>query len=264
MMAMRKFIGVGLLVTLMSTGVPAQVMAQSDADAADIARQVESLSAEGAQSFRAGDYDKAIEFFEQAYALDPVPNLLYNIGRCYEQMEQWDEAIAQYERFMVAPDVESEARSHAMERVQSLREIQAMQAREDGSTGDGAQDEGPDDVIATPQPAPPNRTPGIITTAGGVALIGGGVVMGLMASGNAESITDPQLSYDDRLSARDSARTQALVADVFYASGIAVTALGIYLIVSADSVEDNPQASRSVLTPWVGKGSAGVGLTLGF
>lgn len=261
MMAMRKFIGVGLLVALMSTGVPAQVMAQSDADAADIARQVETLSAEGAQSFRAGDYEKAIELFEQAYALDPVPNLLYNIGRCYEQMEQWDEAIAQYERFMVAPDVESEARSHAMERVQSLREIQAMQAREDGEV---TPDETPGDPIVTPQPAPPNRTPGILATAGGVALIGGGVVMGLMASGNAESITDTQLSYDDRLAARDSARTQALVADVFYVSGAAVTALGIYLIVSADSVEDNPQASRSVLTPWVGKGSAGVGLTLGF
>jgi len=261
-MAMRKYIGVGLLVALMSTGIPTQVMAQSDAEAADVARQVETLSAEGAQAFRAGEYEKAISLFEQAYALDPVPNLLYNIGRCYEQMEAWDDAIAQYERFMVAPDVESEARSHAMERVQSLREIRAMQAG--GDPGDGEKGEPGPGPIVTPESAPPNRTPGFITIAGGIALIGGGVVMGLMASGNADSLSDNSLSYDDRLAARDSARTQALVADVFYVSGAAVTALGIYLLVSADSVEDNPQATRRTLTPWVGKGSAGVGLTLGF
>ncbi|WP_158542517.1 tetratricopeptide repeat protein [Lujinxingia litoralis] len=260
---MRKFIGVGLLVSLLTTGIPAQVWAQSDAEAADIARQVESLSARGAEHFRAGEYVQAIALFEQAYALDPVPNLLYNIGRCYEQMEDWDEAIAQYERFMVAPDVESEARAHAMERVQSLREIKQMQAAE-GSAAPDKEEPQVTEPLPTPEPASVNRTPGVLTTVGGVALIGGGVVMGLMASGNAESLSDTSLAYDDRVSARDNARTQALVADVLYVSGAAVTALGLYLLITADSSEELPRTAHRQITPWVGKGSAGVGFTLGF
>ena len=56
------------------------------------ARQVEELANKGAQAYGQERYRDAIGFFEEAYALQPVPNLLYNIGRCHEKLEEYEKA----------------------------------------------------------------------------------------------------------------------------------------------------------------------------
>ncbi|MFU8806550.1 MAG: hypothetical protein ACNA8W_22255, partial [Bradymonadaceae bacterium] len=89
---MRQFIFMALITSLACLIAPLHVFAQSP-DAPEIARKVEQLSSEGAQKYRAQDYESAISLFGQAYELEPVPNLLYNIAKCYEQLEDWDNAI---------------------------------------------------------------------------------------------------------------------------------------------------------------------------
>lgn len=259
---MRKILGTCLFVFALSGfGLVSTAYAQDD-ESSTVARQVETLSVEGAQHFAAGDFEAAIVSFQEAYALQPVPNLLYNIGRCHEQLEQWDQAIVYLERFITAPEVESDAREHAMQRVQSLREIKEATARGDDDPDTGDLDDDP----MEPEPVVvegPNRTPGFIAVGAGAGLIVGGVVMGLMASGNANTIQDTTLSYDDRLAAQSSARTQGLVADIFYVSGAAVTAVGIYLLVTAGS-DDAPPPTAATIQPWIGRHSAGVGFGRGF
>lgn len=253
---MRKFLGTCLiLVGLTGFGIVPTAQAQEE-DSAQVARQVEDLNRQAAAEFRAGNFEEAIDLFEDAYALQPVPNLLYNIGRCYEQLEEWDEAIRYFERFITAPDVETQAREHAMEKVQSLREIKAAIAR-------GEEPEPRDDDPIGPVDGP-NRTPAFAAIGGGLALVGGGVVMGLMASGNASQISDTDLSYDDRLAARNSARTQGIVADVLYVSGAAVTLVGIYLFVTAGSADDAPAPTAGIFQPWITRDSAGLGFYIGF
>ncbi len=224
----------------------------------DATRQVEELSSQGAEAFRAGDFPTAIERFEAAYELQAVPNLLYNIGRCYEQLEEWDEAITYFERFITSPDIESEAREHAMERVRSLREIKEATARgEDPDDDDDSTEE-----LPPPPPEPgPNRVPGFAVTGLGVAMIAGGAIAGLSARNQASQISDMSMPYDDRLAARNSARTRGFIADGLFVGGAVATGVGIFLLVTAGS--DDGDTAR-VMLPWVGQESAGLGVHLDF
>lgn len=254
---MHHFICMALIASLTMLVLPSQGYAQST-DPAEVARKVEQLSSEGAQRYRARDFEGAIRYFEDAYALEPVPNLLYNIARCHEQLQNWDEAISYYELFIVAPDVESEARQHAMGQVQSLREIANRQAsssstepRETGAPG-----------VSEPVPeAAPDRTAAYATLGTGVGILAVGGVFGFMAS-KSESAFHSAQTPEERLSARDSGQTQALIADVCFASGALVTLVGTYLFIKASPKEQAPTAVS--WQPWLSPGGAGLGFSVGF
>jgi tetratricopeptide (TPR) repeat protein len=54
-----------------------------------------------------GSYDKALEQFEEAYRLQPLPELLYNIGQCHERLQDYPAAIEAYSRYLEEkPDAE--------------------------------------------------------------------------------------------------------------------------------------------------------------
>jgi tetratricopeptide (TPR) repeat protein len=54
-----------------------------------------------------GSYDKALEQFEEAYRLQPLPELLYNIGQCHERLQDYPAAIEAYSRYLdEKPDAE--------------------------------------------------------------------------------------------------------------------------------------------------------------
>lgn len=243
-------------------------------DEPSVAEQIEVLSAEGAELFQDGQYEQAIEKFEQAYELQPIPNLLYNIGHCYEQLEDWEQARHYYEEFIRSPDIDSEARDHAMDRIQSLREIEQLEAQED------QEDEQPDEAVAEQPEQPededepveveeieePSMVPAYATLGTGVGLLGAGLVTGLLANGNAGRIDDTELGYEDRLDAQNRARTQGLVADVFYGGAIAAGVTGAFLMWSAtrqQSAHDSSSREHAV-TPWIGKDNAGIGVYLDF
>jgi hypothetical protein len=71
------------------------------AEAQDVDELVEQASAH----FRAGEYVEAAELFGQAYELDPHPVLLYNRGRCFEQLGDPIRALELYhEALSIDPD----------------------------------------------------------------------------------------------------------------------------------------------------------------
>lgn len=220
----------------------------------EITRQVEELSAQGAARFRAENYRAALVFFEEAYALQPVPNLLYNIARAYEELEEWDPAIEYFERFLTAPDADARARETAMNRIQSIR------ARQRGLTADdGPAPEAPDNPLKKP-----NRVPAFAAFGAGGALLFGGAVMGITASQSADQISDASLTYEQRLAARDQARTQALVADILYVSGAAAAAAGVYLFITSSRSADQPPQKARLFQPWLGPESAGFSFQVDF
>src|SRR5262249_35998645 len=74
----------------------------------------------GATDYDAGRYESALHEFDEAYRLSQRPALLYNIGRCYEQLGRRAEAIEAYERYLVeAPDATE--RVEAKARIDRLR-----------------------------------------------------------------------------------------------------------------------------------------------
>jgi tetratricopeptide (TPR) repeat protein len=61
--------------------------------------------AEGQRAYEHGDFELARLQFEAARRLRPVPELHFDIARCWDQLGRHDQAIAEYRRYLAAaPD----------------------------------------------------------------------------------------------------------------------------------------------------------------
>ena len=72
------------------------------------------LVRQGKEAFKAKDFARAADLFQQAYAAENRGNLLYNIGLCYEKAGDIGSAIEAFERFVQA--VPNSKRRPAVER----------------------------------------------------------------------------------------------------------------------------------------------------
>jgi tetratricopeptide (TPR) repeat protein len=91
----------------------------SGANARQRARQ---LTAQASAAYRSGDYPAALERFEQAYALVPAAELLFNLGQCQRQLGRDAQAHESFRAYL-------RARPNAPERAQIERWL-ASSARE--------------------------------------------------------------------------------------------------------------------------------------
>lgn len=84
---------------------------------------VNALAAEAAEHFEAGRFCNAVQAYREAYKLEPLAELLYNIGYIYDRKLN-DPAVARiyYRRFVRARDakVSDKARLKAYERLDAL------------------------------------------------------------------------------------------------------------------------------------------------
>lgn len=55
---------------------------------------------DGSTAFERKDYKGAIESFRKAYDLVRSPEIIYNIGRCYEELGQTEDALYHYEMYL--------------------------------------------------------------------------------------------------------------------------------------------------------------------
>lgn len=265
---MRYAVCAILATTVTLAGMPGLVYAQQPTEMSDEerARKVEQLATRGAQAYGAGDYAKAIELFEKAHALEPVPNLLYNIAKCHEKQEQYEQAVDYYQKFAVAPEVDSKARQAALDRVESLREIAELKKGESGETDPRQRTNGSDrkQVEPTKPVVQEDNSAAVWTMIGGGALLAGGAVVGLGLAAPKADAVKTGATYADRKASRDDAKTYALVADGLLVSGAVVTGIGMILYLSDSEAEPDSTASRTVVTPWVTSSSAGLGMSLDF
>ncbi len=229
------------LVALSIAAAPAHaeaVATEAPGDAADIADAAgpEALSDAAVAAFQAREYDRAIELFQRAYALDAQPNYMFNIGRVYEEKGELDKAVENYQAFVRQPGVEIEARENATARIKILRQTIA-QLRDDTEP-----DRPP---AATGEITPPGeRSPAeraaderkrklriagysLLGVGGGVLVIG--AVFGGLAIGKSNDAQDAPF-IDERLSLRQEARSRAVVGDALLISGGVVAVAGLVMV----------------------------------
>jgi tetratricopeptide (TPR) repeat protein len=77
---------------------PAIAYADEDTDTA-IARQ---HFAKGSELYEAGLFAEAVKEFEAAHDVKPLPAFDYNIGKCFDRLEQWSRAVEAYERYLAS------------------------------------------------------------------------------------------------------------------------------------------------------------------
>ena len=265
-------------------GVQAQTAPEAEASEGEDAGQNESgeqasfqeLTRRGARAFEQQRYDEAVELFEKAYAIRPIPNLLYNIGRVYEKQGTFEKAISYYEKFINEPDVDIKARRDALQRLKTLREVVAM--RQEGEEVDQeqvAKEQGehklaepavPDEDKKSDKAQPKveeNYVPAyLFTTIGAASLIGSGVFAALAAGAHGDF--DSATTLTQSREAAESGQTYTTVADSLLAAGVVAGGVGLYFWAAPPTEEHAAPSPSASLTPAVGPQGASLTLTVDF
>lgn len=261
---MRRIVATMLVGSLVLT-TPCLVTAQ-EAASAEQEEQFNALTAQATEAYEAGDYVKAAELFEQAYALKPVSNILYNIGRINEESGNIDGAIEFYDRFVVAPNVEQSARRDALERLKTLREVKAV--RSGGAVAEADQTEAtPTETVAVAEveaePNPAKTLGWVLVGVGGGSLVASGV-FGLLAQSRHNAFEEAP-TLQERRDAAAAGRTHSVIADSLLITGVVAAVTGtVILLVSAGEAEAAPETASWTVSPLVGQKAVGMGLQLSF
>lgn len=250
------------LVATLALSSPTMVMAQTSKE---IEAQYNELVASASGKYEAGDIDGAIEDFKKAYALRKEPNILYNIGRLYEEQGKFEEAKTQYEQFVGLPGIELESRKDALERIKTLREILEMRKKEEEEKRRKEEEERKKNeppVVVKPK-AEADYTMAYIFLGTGVGALAGAGVVGFLADG-AHTDFEEATTLDDRRAAASSGKTLSGVADGLLIGGAVLTTLGVIFWATASPQEEKPQTSGATLLPSIGPGGASVTYSVSF
>lgn len=245
----------GQVLAAMSSGAGSMEQAAAQPSAAD-------LSAQAIERFNARDYDAAVRLFEEAYAIDKVPNYLFNIGRVYEEKGDIRSAVDYYQRFVKEPGVEIEARDLALQRLRVLKGI--LQETDPGEKPAEAAPT-PAPVVEGPKPEPPPVRPaapdpkwrkmkltgaGLLGVGGG-ALIVGGVLGGLTLS--RQNQLDATHDYAARQDLKQGGERLAIATDVLIIGGAVLALTGVALLaVGISKGKSSAVAQRRVLPTGTG------------
>ena len=241
------------------SGGPTEAQAQTEE------RTFDELVSEALDHYKEEDFEAAIDDFEAAYAMDPRPELVYNIARSHERALHHAEAIAAYQRFIDLPGTTAALRAKALASLTSLLEEQS--ARERASTA-AARPPGPDPedggAVAAPlgQPLPPptDRTLEWVLLGSGAALVGAGAVFGVLALDSESRLEDARNSsasnLDELSGIADEVESRALAADILFGAGALTALAGVVLFLVRGS-DDAPIS----LGPALMDGGSGVAIS---
>lgn len=264
---------------LVTAAAPAGVSAQPDID-----ERARVHFTSGRAYFDSGEYERALQEFQQAYALSHREELHYNLFLCQERLGNVSEAIRELEAFLLTdPPTRStlEPRLAAL-RVRERQEAEAATAREQERL---AAQQRAEAAEARAQEAEERaRTSGTTTESrdgggglhpgaivgygiGAAGLVTFGVAGILVVTGDkgltrgclaADTCTESQLDRQDR---------RALVADIGLGLGVAgaVTGLVIHLVTRrSGEPEETTESARVRFSPYVGRGGAGAAVAGSF
>lgn len=191
--------------------------AETTAGDDDKSAEVNKLNEEGAALYAQRDYRRAVERFLRAYAVDPDPNLLFNIARCYEKLGDTEAAIEKYEEFVALPGADTVGRSRAHQSLQALRQLaQSAQApaSPDAAEPNAAPGDDPSTSVEPTPPAveePPLESNGSVwpwaTLGLGAAALGAGGVFLALGQKDHDRLMDAP-GYQDRSAAFAFTRAQ--------------------------------------------------------
>ncbi len=257
--------------SLLLTGPIAPSVAQA-APAAE--ESFDTLTEEASEKYSEGDYDGAIALFERAYALDPEPNILFNIGRIYEESGNYEDAIVYYERFISEPQVDLDAKQVALDRrdlAKAVVEIQKKDAEpkpeEKPPEEKPPEEKPPEETIPveppeeSPPPKPRNVRPIGYTLlgTGAAALIGGAVVGGLAK--REETNFKTATTRDAAEAAKDRGQKLAPAADGLFIAGGILAAAGIVMLLVPLRGKKAERRERAMFVPHASPSQVGLGVT---
>ena len=221
-----------------------------------------ALFLRGDRLYAQGQYDEAVDAFQEAYDISGRVALKFNLANAFERLNRLEEALAALREY--APHAEEHQRSLILTRIENLEQRLAAEdearrgdetsgttggtatgstGTSGGSTSTGASDEG--------SGASGGQIAGYAMMGVGGALIIGGVIAGVMANSAGSEAEEMCMNGFCPESAQDSVdqqKSRALAADILFAAGgaIAVTGLVLALVLRPSDDDDESDTAFSV------------------
>lgn len=278
---MKKFVIVMVVVPVMSLAWSASAeQGGPDELTAEQQEEFDALVTEAVQHYSARRYEQAIDLFEQAFAIQEEPELVYNIARSHERLANREQALEWYERFINMPGTTGELRTRALSNITSLRqEITALRAAEQAeqadqdsldranATGSGTPTPTPEQPVQPPPPRPLRAAGYALVGVGAAAMIAGGIFGGMALAAHSDFEDASETYSENRVDLRDDVEFRSLMADILLFSGAGIAAAGIALVVvdaiRAGRAEEGDDESDVSLVPslTVANGGYGFGVT---
>jgi tetratricopeptide (TPR) repeat protein len=221
---------------------------------------VEKLADDAAAAYKAGDYQRAVELLERAYATQPLSALLYNLAKAHDKLGNGEKARSLYQKYAAADDADPKLRARAEQRIAALRAVDSPRPKEPAAVASTEPPPSPrppppaepktpprapppppqETVLITPstfEPPPVDplaaekrarwRDRGLAITFGviGIGAVGAAIGMSLSAL-DLQRQFDRSLDENLKRTLRDDAKTRALVADILYPVGAVAIAVG--------------------------------------
>lgn len=235
-------------------GAPLALAQPAPEDAAPTARsKAEKIYASGVEAFDAKRFSEALTAFEEAYLLDPVPILLYNIARAHEELGAFKEASRYLTRYLDrVPKADDRAQIEQRlnllqsainaEKAADVARADAESARADADAARAAQSRAEEGAnanarLVAPAPEPSNWLAWTFMGTGSAMVLLGG----LSWVGASKSVDDAQMvidavdgsataaqrdAYED---AKSKAESQAASGWAFVGLGVAAGLVGYWL-----------------------------------
>lgn len=205
-----------------SLGTAASARAQDDA-----AAEASELFRQSADAYRRGEFEEAATLLREAYTLNPVPVLQYNLARALEGMGDLSGAIDAYALYLeFEPEPRDlgaiEARLDTLERQLAEREnlLEEAERRE----------------VTEPGPTEPATTgvararvavaPWLVASLG-VLTLGAAMGTGLAGAARHDEAVDPQTNHREAVRLADRADNLATTTNVVLIAGGALLAAGV-------------------------------------
>ena len=256
--------------------------------------QVERLAKEASEAYRAGNYEHAVELLGQAYQIQPLSAILYNVAKGFEKLGDTEHAIMGYQRYIEAEDADPTLKAKAEARLAALKKGGAKAGAaakphpkdssdsEEKADAEAGESEGSEheerhhsEVSELRPPSSPKAPPKVVLdprqlkrrhrervaavtliTLGGAALASAvGLSVEALNQFNLFRGTNDQFAQMDF---RASAQTYALAADTLYvAGGAAVVASAVLFYFGYHNSETKPLTLAPLLSP------GGLGISVG-
>src|SRR5438445_13245809 len=121
---MRTLFTMAALAALL-LGAPRWARAEESDDDAEILRMAKEHYKLGLDAFKAAKYPEAIKELKKAYLLKRLPALLINIAKTYEKLNDLDNEIYYYKKYLAEAPPEAKDRDTIQ---QTLTELQAQKS----------------------------------------------------------------------------------------------------------------------------------------
>lgn len=151
-----------------------------------------ALSDRGRDFHQRGQYDRAVDSYQEAYVLAPSPGLLFNLGQAYRLKGDCTNATLMYRAYLRS-NPGAQPRAIALAHLSSVERCASPSIRS-GPAAAGAELRASSPTAPSPAPAPAPgrrlRQSGILTAIGGGVLLGVAGYFALSAADASDEVTE--------------------------------------------------------------------------